>query len=409
MSSERLLWVAAAVSVSAAAAACAGAAIDDARPGVGSAPTAVDTAPAESGGTPGASAMVQQTGGPDAGPDGVEVATPGPTEVDAGARSAGILGVLGGTSSGVFGSPFGDEGAAASLEAEGDRHAGAYGAGGLGIGDGGLPPGFGSGGGLGGSSFGRLGGARPARPPRVTSGKDQVQGALPKEVIQRIVRQHMGRIRGCYESALVRLPALAGTLAVHFTIERTGKVAGARTEGGELSDAEMVACVQRTFASMVFPAPEGSVVSVRYPLIFQPGDDTAAAGGSGGGVSAPTHLGGKPIAGATLADLQAALRAVGWTVPSFTRRPTAKAAAAIVDLEAVKDGLRARIVFHAAVREGGPPVAPEEKAHLFVEGAVTDLGGFYLAVVIDADRKQAEPLRASLFACCRAAAATGGR
>lgn len=105
-----------------------------------------------------------------------------------------------------------------------------------------------------------------------------VNGALPKEVIRRIVRQHINRVRYCYEKGVQRDPALEGKVVVHFVISAKGAVTSAADKGSSLKDKEVVSCVLSTFKSMQFPAPEnGGVVSVTYPLMFKPAADAAPA------------------------------------------------------------------------------------------------------------------------------------
>ena len=53
-------------------------------------------------------------------------------------------------------------------------------------------------------------------------------GRLPKDVIQRIIRQNAGRYRACYESALRTNPALEGRVEVRFVIDRQGQVSMAQ-------------------------------------------------------------------------------------------------------------------------------------------------------------------------------------
>ncbi|MBX3230735.1 MAG: AgmX/PglI C-terminal domain-containing protein [Labilithrix sp.] len=96
----------------------------------------------------------------------------------------------------------------------------------------------------------------------------QVNGRLPPEAVQRVVRQGFGRLRFCYESGLRRNPGLEGRVAVKFVIDREGAVAMASAGGGDLPDAEVTACVVRGFQSMSFPPPEGGIVTVVYPLVF---------------------------------------------------------------------------------------------------------------------------------------------
>ena len=59
------------------------------------------------------------------------------------------------------------------------------------------------------------GAAQPATSPSVSVSSAsepgaESQGGLPQEVIQRIVRQHMSRVRACYERGLSKNPELAG-------------------------------------------------------------------------------------------------------------------------------------------------------------------------------------------------------
>lgn len=137
------------------------------------------------------------------------------------------------------------------------------------------PPAAGDGQGFG-SGHGRLGGSHRTRPPAVRMGATQVSGRLPPEVIQRIVRQNFGRFRGCYEENLRASPSLAGRVAVRFQIDRAGAVTNVSDAGSDLPHAGVVACVLRAFRDLSFPAPEGGVVTVVYPIMFSPGDGPAA-------------------------------------------------------------------------------------------------------------------------------------
>jgi hypothetical protein len=117
-----------------------------------------------------------------------------------------------------------------------------------------------------------------------------VGGRLPAEAIQRVVRDHFGRMRACYEDALATRPDLEGRVRIRFLIDRRGRVAAStdtslaeekeesRDEGGSrvesahgvtpLPDVAVRACVARAFAAMEFPEPSGGVVDVTYPIVF---------------------------------------------------------------------------------------------------------------------------------------------
>ncbi len=171
----------------------------------------------------------------------------------------------------------------------GDEIGDAFGAGGLGlsgIGEGGggrgegiglgsigtLGHGAGTGTGQGfGSGHGRLGGSHKTRAPKVRMGATTVSGRLPPEVIQRIVRQNYGRFRMCYEQGLARNPNLEGRAQVRFVIGRDGSVSNVQNGGSDLPDSGVVNCVINAYYGLSFPQPEGGIVTVVYPIMFQPG------------------------------------------------------------------------------------------------------------------------------------------
>ena len=180
-----------------------------------------------------------------------------------------------------------------------------FGIGGLGlsgVGEGGCPPGArGCGQGIGLADVGGLGhslrdhmgkcvgpncdgagnghsplrGGHEVRTPRVRTCGDQscgfeTSGRLPPEVIQRIVRQNMGRYRACYEAGLRGNPSLTGHVRVKFVIDRTGAVASALDSGSDIPDQNVRSCVVRNFYSLAFPAPQGGTVNVVYPILLLP-------------------------------------------------------------------------------------------------------------------------------------------
>ncbi len=162
-------------------------------------------------------------------------------------------------------------------------------------GGGGAVSGAGRGGGLsgiggGGSVAGASSGASRARPtPSLRQGAVSVNGGLPPEVIQRIVRQNFGRFRNCYQEGLNANPTLQGRVSVRFTIDKAGLVTNPADGGSDIPDGNVRTCVVRSFASLSFPQPEGGAVTVVYPIIFSPGE-----GGGGGGGGDDAQARGRP-------------------------------------------------------------------------------------------------------------------
>jgi hypothetical protein len=121
-----------------------------------------------------------------------------------------------------------------------------------------------------GNGHGYLNGAHKPKTPQVRIGTTIVNGRLPPEVIQRIVRQNYGRFRACYENGLRSNPSLQGRVSVRFIIGRDGSVSNVGNGGSDLPDPSVVSCVVRSYYGLSFPAPEGGIVTVTYPIMFNP-------------------------------------------------------------------------------------------------------------------------------------------
>jgi hypothetical protein len=98
---------------------------------------------------------------------------------------------------------------------------------------------------------------------------ETVSGRLPADVIQRVVRQSFGRFRLCYENDLRTQPHLSGRVSVRFVVALDGSVASASVADTSLSTSA-ASCVARAFAGLSFPAPDGGIVTVTYPIQFSP-------------------------------------------------------------------------------------------------------------------------------------------
>jgi hypothetical protein len=112
--------------------------------------------------------------------------------------------------------------------------------------------------------------------PRRRLGATTVSGHLPKGVIQSTIREHLGEFRSCYEAGLSRNPKLTGKVVMRFVIDRQGKVPTARALADEMPDAKVAQCLHDAFSRLRFPAPEGGVITVVYPLVFEPPHSSAA-------------------------------------------------------------------------------------------------------------------------------------
>ena len=105
--------------------------------------------------------------------------------------------------------------------------------------------------------------------PEVVSGTVSVHGSLDKEIIRRIVRQHMNEVKFCYDQELARKPTLAGRISVQFAISPVGQVITSVMQSTSMDDARVENCVVNAVRRWEFPKPVGGGIAiVLYPFSF---------------------------------------------------------------------------------------------------------------------------------------------
>ena len=178
--------------------------------------------------------------------------------------TGGLDGAVSSAVGGLIGSQYGQFGA------------GGLGSRGSGLGGGGTAAGLGGlgtrGTGMGASGYGRgagFYGKKGGGAPGVGTGDPIILGALDKSIIDRIVKQHLAKIRYCYQKELNKNPKLFGKVVVKFVISKDGSVATATTKASTLRNPIVEKCINSRFMRMRFPAPKGGgIVIVSYPFMF---------------------------------------------------------------------------------------------------------------------------------------------
>lgn len=101
--------------------------------------------------------------------------------------------------------------------------------------------------------------------------------ARSREVIQRVVRGHVTRVRYGYERELARNPSPAGTVTVGSIIAPDGRVRTSSISSSTLDSPPVEQCVAAAVRRWRFPAPDGGgIVVVAYPFRFESaGSDVA--------------------------------------------------------------------------------------------------------------------------------------
>ncbi|MEO7113223.1 MAG: AgmX/PglI C-terminal domain-containing protein [Polyangiaceae bacterium] len=114
--------------------------------------------------------------------------------------------------------------------------------------------------------------------PVMPHGEGASDPALRDYIHQKIKDDYLPLAKSCYENALVKTPDLSGRLVMKFKIvgdKRVGGVVDSVETDPEttMHDDPFLQCVQESMMAVSFDAPpnDGSV-TVKYPLIFSPGD-----------------------------------------------------------------------------------------------------------------------------------------
>lgn len=103
---------------------------------------------------------------------------------------------------------------------------------------------------------------------RASASSMSVQGRIDREAVAKVVNAHLQDVRGCYERALLRDPALAGQVVLEWTISSGGKVTSSRTKSATLKNNAVEACILQSLEGWQFPPARGGAVVVSYPFLF---------------------------------------------------------------------------------------------------------------------------------------------
>jgi TonB family protein len=112
--------------------------------------------------------------------------------------------------------------------------------------------------------------------PETIPGKAEVRGSLDKEIIRRVIRQHINEMKSCYEERLPARPDMSGRVSVKFTIAATGMVTESELAHSTMNEPTVEACLIKAVRRWQFPRPEGGgIVIVTYPFSFTPSGGAA--------------------------------------------------------------------------------------------------------------------------------------
>ncbi|MBQ9396709.1 MAG: AgmX/PglI C-terminal domain-containing protein [Proteobacteria bacterium] len=105
--------------------------------------------------------------------------------------------------------------------------------------------------------------------PRVKMANPEVTGSLDKRIIQKVVRQHSGELRNCYEKELAKIKGLNGRVVAVWLISPQGSVSNAVVKESTIKNKNVENCVINSIKFWRFPSPKGGgAVKIEYPFVF---------------------------------------------------------------------------------------------------------------------------------------------
>lgn len=96
----------------------------------------------------------------------------------------------------------------------------------------------------------------------------KIEGGMSREMVKRVIDQHLSEITYCYESALISNPTIMGRIAFEWKILMSGEVGEVRILASSVNSHEVHDCIKSAIKSWQFPKPVGTEVIVSYPFVF---------------------------------------------------------------------------------------------------------------------------------------------
>lgn len=96
----------------------------------------------------------------------------------------------------------------------------------------------------------------------------KIRGGMSREMVKRVIDQHLQEITYCYETALMSNPSIMGRIVFEWKILMSGQVGQVRVVASSVNSHEVHNCIKAAIKSWQFPKPAGAEVIVSYPFVF---------------------------------------------------------------------------------------------------------------------------------------------
>jgi hypothetical protein len=96
----------------------------------------------------------------------------------------------------------------------------------------------------------------------------KAKGSISREEVARVINDHIREVQYCYEKTLISNAGLSGKLVIEWAIDQGGAVSKVRQKMSTLENPAVFDCISSKLRHWSFPKPQGGVVIVSYPFIF---------------------------------------------------------------------------------------------------------------------------------------------
>ena len=96
----------------------------------------------------------------------------------------------------------------------------------------------------------------------------KIKGGMSREMVKRVIDQHLEEITFCYETALMSNPNILGRMVFEWKIMMNGRVGEIRIVASSVNSHEIHTCIKTAIKTWQFPKPVGAEVVVSYPFVF---------------------------------------------------------------------------------------------------------------------------------------------
>jgi outer membrane biosynthesis protein TonB/pSer/pThr/pTyr-binding forkhead associated (FHA) protein len=96
----------------------------------------------------------------------------------------------------------------------------------------------------------------------------KIQGGMSREMVKRVIDQHLEEISYCYETALMTNPSIMGRIVFEWKIRMDGSVGQVNIVASSINSHDVHNCIKAAIKSWQFPKPVGTEVVVSYPFVF---------------------------------------------------------------------------------------------------------------------------------------------